>query len=148
MSTESSSTPVAVTEVEPVQTPATQPTVIETLTAKHAEEMAAMQVKLDRAQINKAVEASKITPSTPLGNGLEDARRYQAIQSVGGNARWHALSSQQREVALGVTDKFTDDEIKQVFGHTSNSADASRLATMNPRKYAQMRKAAIERNLY
>lgn len=124
------------------------PTQEELKIAEQAEQLAAMQEQIEQLKLQVAVANIKKPNTEPLGLGKLDVKREQARRAAGSNAAWHALSPEDRAAVQGVTERYTDEEIKEVFGKGSDAMKAQRLATTNPTKYARMRVVAIERNLY
>jgi len=101
----------------------------------HEAALAEQRLKVAAAQANR--------PSVKVGTGAQDAAVQQAIRAVGGNAKWHQLSPEQRAAALGVNGADTKlTTVKRFFGPGSDAAAAQRLHSQQPDEYRRLRALA------
>jgi hypothetical protein len=114
--------------------------------------IAALESELTTLRAREAVSTSQRVNTAigkPVTNGTLEATRLRAIDAAGGNALWHSLSPERRAEILGCTDtKVPDEELRKIFGPTSDANAASRMATASPTKYRSWKILAKEKGIY
>ena|SRR5437762_12206540 len=133
--------PIVETPTVPATTFLDQTAQIEKLKA----EIAILRGEIEIANLG-SIAKQAAAHNAPLRLGGQEVARTRAIAACGGLAKWHALPTDSRLLALGERPASPEElaEVPKYFGSTSSSAEATILAKQNPAKYARLRVIARE----